>query len=168
LREPSCRASEEAFVAALTGNYRHEHLFALRQAVELFDVYQAKIEACDAELASALADVEARRPAAAAASQPHSRRRRKNQLHFDARPLLQQIAGVDLAAISGFDTSTALTILSETGADMSPWPSGKHFSAWLALSPNNRITGGKPRRRSDLPHRPSSERNADWAPSSAE
>jgi transposase len=144
LREPSCRASEEAFVAALTGNYRHEHLFALRQAVELFDVYQEKIKACDVELASALAVVEARRPTAAAASQTTRKRRRKNQLHFDARPLLQQIAGVDLAAISGFDTSTALTILSETGADMSPWPSGKHFAAWLALSPNNRITGGKP------------------------
>lgn len=143
LREPSCRASEQAFVDALTGNYRHEHLFALRQAVELFDVYQAKIAACDGELAHALAQLEVRhhRPAAA---QQKRKPRRKNQLHFDARPLLQQIAGVDLAAISGFDASTALTILSETGYDMSPWPSGKHFSAWLALSPNNRITGGKP------------------------
>lgn len=143
LREPSCRASEQSFVDALTGNYRHEHLFALRQAVELFDVYQAKIAACDGELAHALGQLELRhhRPAA---SQPKRKRRRKNQLHFDARPLLQQIAGVDLAAISGFDASTALTILSETGCDMSPWPSGRHFSAWLALSPNNRITGGKP------------------------
>ena len=143
LREPSCRASEQAFIDALTGNYRREHLFALRQALELFDVYQTKIAACDAELADALTAVEARHEKPAAKS-PQKRKRRKNQLHFDARPLLQQIAGVDLAAISGFDTSTALTILSETGPDMSPWPSGKHFSAWLALSPNNRITGGKP------------------------
>lgn len=143
LREPSCRASEQTFVDALTGNYRREHLFALRQAVELFDVYQAKIASCDAELAVALAQLEVRRKSPAV-TPAKTRKRRKNQPHFDARGLLLQIAGVDLAAISGFDASTALTIVSETGVDMSPWPSGKHFSAWLALSPNNRITGGKP------------------------
>ncbi|HYO79683.1 MAG TPA: transposase, partial [Thermoanaerobaculia bacterium] len=102
LRERSCRASEQEFVDALTGNYRREHLFALKQAVELFDVYQEKIAACDAELADALALLEVRHHGVVAMSQPKRKpRRRKNQLHFDARPLLQQIAGVDLAAISG-------------------------------------------------------------------
>lgn len=66
------------------------------------------------------------------------------QLHFDGRELLHQLAGVDLAAIHGFDTATVLTIVAETGTDMSYWPSSKHFASWLALSPNNRITGGKP------------------------
>ncbi len=53
------------------------------------------------------------------------------------------MAGVDLTAVAGLEASTILTILSETGTDMAPWNSGKHFSAWLAVSPNNRVTGGR-------------------------
>jgi transposase len=150
LREPSCRASEQMFVDALTGNYRSEHLFALRQAVELFDTYQAKIKACDEELERVLAAVEERTPTT---SRPKPSRR-KNQLHFDARPLLHQMARVDLAAIDGLEAATVLTILSETGTDMSPWPSGRHFASWLALSANNRITGGRPIRRKGPPIMP--------------
>jgi transposase len=54
------------------------------------------------------------------------------------------MAGVDLTAIDGLQASSVLTILSETGTDMTPWPSEGHFASWLALSPNKWITGGKP------------------------
>jgi len=143
LREPSCQHSKQDFVKALIGNYRHEHLFALQQAVELFDTYQHKIEDCDRERALALAVFDkvgdlANLPKKASQS------RRKNQPRFDARTLLYQMVGIDLTAIAGLEASTTLTIVSETGLDMSHWPSGKDFSAWLALSSNNRITGGKP------------------------
>jgi len=146
LREPSCSASEQTFVNALIGNYRKEHLFALQQAVELFDIYQEKIAACDGQLAAVLAAFEKRSDPAKKIAKVRASRR-KNQPHFDARTLLYDLAGVDLTAIHGFDSSTVLTIVSETGTDMSPWNSGKHFAAWLSLSPNNRITGGKPIRK---------------------
>jgi transposase len=153
LREPSCQRSKEDFVKALIGNYRHEHLFALKQAVDLFDTYQKKIEECDQERAVALAAFDKKGDAA---SLPKKRRRtrRKNQPHFDARTLLYEMAGIDLTAIDGLEASTTLTILSETGLDMSPWTSGKHFSAWLALSSNNRVTGGKPIRNKAFVVRP--------------
>lgn len=150
LREPSCHASEQMFIDALTGNYRPEQLFALRQAVELFDTYQSKIKACDDELERALTAIEKR---TSTTTQP-KRSRRKNQLHFDARTLLHQIARVDLTAIDGLEAASVLTILSETGTDMSPWPSGRHFASWLALSANNRITGGRPIRRKGPSIRP--------------
>lgn len=142
LREPSCKSSEQTFVKALTGNYRAEHLFALKQAMDLFTTYQDKIKDCDAEIASALSAFDKTANAKSLAPKP-AKRRRKNQPHFDGRTLLYEITGVDLTCVPALEVSTILTILSETGTDMSAWSSGKHFSAWLSLSPNNRITGGK-------------------------
>ena len=153
LRDHGCKASKQEFIDALTGNYRPEHLFALEQAVALFKTYHTKIADCDKRIEAHLAKFEKR-------SDPqkqlpvNKQARRKNQPHFDARTLLYEMVGIDLTAIDGLSSSSVLTILSETGTDMSPWNSGKSFAAWLALSPNNRITGGKPIRRKGLVIRP--------------
>jgi transposase len=42
-RDVRCKASVETIRDALTGHYRPEHVFALRQALELHDFYQAKL-----------------------------------------------------------------------------------------------------------------------------
>lgn len=143
MREPSCKNSEETIAKALMGNYRDEHLFALRQAVELFEAYQHKLVECDDKIAAALVafDKKADRSDLPKKSSP---KRRKNQPRFDARTLIYEMAGVDLTTIDGLEGSSVLTILSETGTDMSPWPSEGQFSSWLALCPNKWITGGKP------------------------
>lgn len=145
LREPACQASEEEFVNALRGNYRREHLFALKQALASFEFDQQLMAECDAELERELRQLQ-KQPEVNPPNRP-SRQRRKNQLRFDGRTLLHQLAGTDLTAVHGLDASTVLTILSETGIDVSPWRSGKHWAAWLTLAPNNRITGGKPIRK---------------------
>jgi transposase len=142
LREPSCKASVEAFVGALQGNYRREHLFCLRQAVALYQFHHTLIAECDEQIEKELLNLLP--PDGELPEKPKAKRsRRKNQLHFDARSLIERMTGVDLVAIPGVETSTALTIVSEVGTDMSPWPSAKDWSAWLTLAPNNRITGGK-------------------------
>ena len=153
LREPSCSGSEQMFVDALTGNYRLEHLFALKQAVALFDFHQKLIAECDVEIEAELTKFE-KQNTAVTGKAGKKRSRRKNQLHFDGRTLLHQLAGVDLSAIDGLESATVLTILSETGTDMSPWSSAKQWAAWLALAPNNRITGGKPIRKKGVVIRP--------------
>lgn len=142
LRDPNCHNSEQTIAKALTGNYRQEHLFALKQAVNLFETYQKKLEECDEEIAATLAAFE-KKGDPSKLTKKRSKRRRKNQPHFDGRTLLYEMAGVDLTAIPGLDASSVLTILSETGTDMSPWPSAGAFAAWLALPPNKHVTGGK-------------------------
>lgn len=142
MREPNCKNPLRTIAKALVGNYREEHLFALGQAMSLFEQYQTKIEECDKKLATVLASFETKSDPTNLVKKP-ARPRRKNQPHFDGRTLLYQITGIDLTAIHGLDSSTVLTILSETGTDMSSWATQNHFSSWLALSPNNRITGGK-------------------------
>jgi hypothetical protein len=66
-----------------------------------------------------------------------------NKFHFDARTYLYRLTGVDLTRIEGIQSPTALNIIGETGIDMSPWPTVKHFTSWLSLCPGSKITGGK-------------------------
>ncbi|NER32271.1 MAG: IS110 family transposase [Symploca sp. SIO1C4] len=42
-RDGRCRLSEEEIAKALDGSFRHDHLFSLKQAVELYDFYTQKI-----------------------------------------------------------------------------------------------------------------------------
>ncbi len=53
------------------------------------------------------------------------------------------MCGVDLTRIDGVDVTTALAVVSETGADMSRFPSLGQFASRLGLCPGTKITGGK-------------------------
>jgi transposase len=144
-RDYRCRASEADIVAALTGNYRTEHLFVLQQNLELFDVYQQQLAASDAAIEAQLA----RLTAAAtppATTLPVARRRQKpreNEPRFDLRPPLHQLTGADLSQIDGIGPYNALRLVSEIGTEMSRWPTEKHFTSWLTLAPHNKVSGGR-------------------------
>jgi transposase len=71
------------------------------------------------------------------------RRRKENEVTFDARQRLHHMAGVDVTAIEGIEESTALVVLSAIGTDRRRWPSEKHFGSWLGLAPNPKKSGGK-------------------------
>ena len=71
------------------------------------------------------------------------RGRARNAPRFDLHTQLFQMCGVDLTRIDGIDVTTALAVASEIGADMTRFPSVKHFTSWLGLRPGTKITGGK-------------------------
>lgn len=144
-----CKRPREDFVKALTGQYREDHLFALRQAVELFDIYHEKLRALDEKTQAYMRrlDGPAPRTPAPAKAKPSRAQHRKNQPHFDLRGELIRLCGVDLTQIDGIDAITAQTLITEQGIDMSAFPSEKHFASHLGLCPNNQITGGKIRKR---------------------
>jgi transposase len=142
LRDGRCKHSEATIAAALQGDWREEHLFALEQAVELVEHHQAKIAACDARIQAHLQQFADRGTGEPPAPGPKPRADR-HDLRFDATAELYRISGVDLTAIPGVQAHTALKVLSEIGLDMTRWPSAKHFGSWLGLAPNNRVSGGK-------------------------
>jgi transposase len=145
-RDGRCRASKAEFVAALTGNYRPEHVFALQQNLELFEIHQSKLADCDAAIEAHLKRL-TDPIAPPTPTLPPSRRKRKkpagNEPGFDVRTYLHQLTGVDLSQIDGLGPYTALRLISEVGTDMSRWPTQKHFVSWMTLAPNNKITGGR-------------------------
>ena len=52
--------------------------------------------------------------------------------------------GVDLSEIPGVGIGLLLSLISETGLHLKKdFPTHKHFSSWLGLAPNNKISGGK-------------------------
>lgn len=145
-RDYRCKRSEEEIAKSLHGNYRAEHIFELRQALELFDFYNQQIKACDTEIENLYAafdpQVDLDEKPLLPTKKSH-RKPRRNEPDFDLRSYLYQMTGVDLTRIDGIDVLTAQTVISEIGLDMSKWKSVKHFASWLGLSPNNQITGGK-------------------------
>jgi transposase len=139
-RDRRCKKSEQAIAQSLHGHYREEHLFALRQSVELYDTYHAKILACDEAIEQQLKRFDAQGDPQ---QLPAGKKKAANAPAFDVRGELYRMSGVDLTAIDGINDITALKVLAETGTDMSRWKSEKHFSSWLGLSPGNKISGGK-------------------------
>jgi transposase len=151
LRDERCKHTAEEIAQALVGNYREEHLLALRQAVELYEFYHIKIAECDQAI-----DAYLRRLPNRAGDKPleprlAKRKNKDNELMFDARKRLYEMLGVDLTAIDGIRVSVALTIASELGHDVSAFRNEKAFSNWLGLAPNHKITGGKIKSRKTRP-----------------
>ena len=144
MRDVRCKAAPATIRAALTGNYQPEHLFALSQAVTLYDFYQTKVAECDAEIERAIDALTIHKPVPAE-QQPRARHKTKapNALAFDVRAKLYHLLGVDLTQIHGVGPYLALRLVSECGCDLSKWKTAKHFTSWLALSPGRKISGGK-------------------------
>src|SRR4051794_34920527 len=143
-RNYRCHASAETIRQALVGNYREEHVFALTQALELYDLYQAKVEACDARVEAVLERLRAAVPPPAEPLPPaRDRTRQANAPSFDVRAALHALLGVDLTRIHGLGPYLALKLVGECGTDLSAWPSAKHFTSWLCLSPSNKISGAR-------------------------
>jgi transposase len=142
-RDVRCKASEETIREALTGHYRREQVFALRQALELYDSYQAQIEACDQEIKATLESLEQDDMSMDALPAARYKTRPANEPKFAVREMLFRVLGVDLSQIDGFSAYTALKLIGECGTDMNRWPTVKHFTSWLTLAPGNKISGGK-------------------------
>lgn len=151
LRHSQCRKSETEIAQALTGTWREEHLFVLKQSLEMYDFYTRQIEACDAEIERTYSAIRPDWPDPAPDDQeplsPNKRGSNSKNLPKDAplhvRRHLRRITGIDLTAVDGLSLDLAQKIVSEIGTDMSQFPTEKHFCSWLKLAPSNQITGGK-------------------------
>jgi hypothetical protein len=146
LRDRRCKQDEATIARALEGSWREEHLFSLRQAVELFEVYQTKIGDCDRAIETCLQGFDDKSDGQPLAPERRSSKPHRNEPRFDARSYLHRLTGVDLTRIDGLNAHSALKIIGEIGTDISPWRTEKQFARWTMLAPNSNITGGKAHR----------------------
>jgi transposase len=144
LSDPRVHASPEEIAKSLEGNWRPELLFVLQQEVEMYDTYQRRIAECDQRLQKHLASFADTLSVQAPKEKIKTKKAAaKNAPRFDLSSELQRVTGVDPTRIDGIDVMVSQTILSEVGWDMSRWKTEAHFSSWLGLCPDNRISGDK-------------------------
>jgi transposase len=148
LRDPRIKASEETIRKSLAGNWRAEHVLALKQRLSLYRTYLEQISECDQEIEKLVAAFEPRvdpdeKPMPEDRKQTQRKRRKKSgSPDFNMRTEGYKLFGVDLTQVPGLMT-LVFTLFSEVGRDMSRWPTAAHFVSWLGLCPDNDISGGK-------------------------
>ena len=139
-RHRNVKADEATIARSVRGTWRDEHLFALEQALERYDLLTRQIERTESRINDVIETISGGVNGSAmellanpAAKLPERRR----QL------ALRAMLGVDLTAIPTIGIETALVIALEIGPDLSRFPNAAHFCSWLMLAPGTRIGGGK-------------------------
>jgi transposase len=140
MKDRRIRASAEEIAKSLQGNWRAEHLFALKQALEMFDFIGTQLAECDREIEQQMQSMHAHEGEPA---KDKRRSRPRNAPKLDLRAQLYKMCGVDLTRIDGINVTTALAVISEIGTDMSRFATVKHFACWLGLCPGTKISGGR-------------------------
>ncbi len=148
LRHYNCKKSEEEIAKALQSNNRKDYLFTLQQELETYDYFQNKIKQCDVEIEKMLnqiIDNDDNKKQHIIESKPHKRINKNTPKNIDLNlKSYQMFEGNDLLAIEGISYATVLALMSEIGVEgVRKFPTAKHFSSWLRLAPNNKISGGK-------------------------
>lgn len=142
--EQILRHKREPLLKALEGNWKPEHLFALKIALENWDFCQKQIQACEDQMAPLIAAMAGSRPMPELGP---SKELRNNAAKIpQLREQVGQIFGADLAKIPGLNEYTLLQLLAEIGPDLSRWRGVKAFTAWLGLAPATRQSGSRRRR----------------------
>jgi transposase len=131
-----------AVCESLRGTWKSEHLFALRQALQGWEFYQAQIKECDEAIEAVLRE----------SAGPDDPGTPSPRAHKDLRNNAPQITGLhgllmklcaqrDPTALPGITDYTLLQLIGEVGTDLTRWPTAKHFTAWTGLAPGSRQSG---------------------------
>jgi transposase len=145
LRDKRIKASREEIIKSLEGYWTTEHLFELRQCYQLYKTHRQMIDECDREIEKQLIIQIASKNEGLIPDIPKVKRKTsgKNKIQFNLTANLKQILDVDVTEICGISELSALSVLSEVGTDMTKWKTEHHFTSWLGLAPNTKISGGK-------------------------
>jgi len=148
LKNKRIKATKKTIMKSLTGNYREEHLFTLRQSLESYQFCHQQIQHCDEEIEKRLRDFESnlnidQNNSKSPPTLGPKQRKAGNSPSFDLQEHMYRIFGTDLTRIDGISAVTVQTLFSEIGSNLDKFPTAKHFCSWLGLSPQNKISGGR-------------------------
>jgi len=141
LRNKRLKCPHENLIKSLEGNWRDEQLFCLKMARDKYlelGLHLLKIDQESERVIKLLASTDVEEKTL------KSLERKNKQPIFNVRQHLYNVYGVDVTAIYGYKQTTALTVFSETGANLKDkFPTQKQFLSWINVVPNNKISGGK-------------------------
>ena len=156
LRDRRCKATQEEVVAALEGDYRPEYLFVLRDLQEQLEEVRKRMARMDEEIARQVGLIaktaQASRPEpeepgdGVGGGKVKAKKLGKNAVVLDYQTESERFYGVDLTQIVGINSGVIVALMSEIGSReklLESFSSADGFCAWLAVCPNNRISGGR-------------------------
>src|SRR6266852_3581116 len=147
LRDQRCHKSEQEIAEQLSGHWREDHLFSLRQALKMYHSIQQRIADYDQEILQKLAAMqreEFRDQPAPKVKNPQKAKAIKKRGEEPMREALYRMSGVDLTGIDAIGVGTVEVVLSEYGPDLSRFPTEKQFVSHVTLAPHKPTSGGKP------------------------
>ena len=123
---------------ALEGYYTPVGLFTLQQAYDAYRFYQQQITDCDQAIEQVLEETHTDLP------EPKGEKRKPIRHHKPkvdrlGDHLLYLFSSRDATVISGITDYSWFQLYTEIGNQLSRWPTEKHFTSWLGLSPGNTI-----------------------------
>ena len=144
----NCKKTPKEIALALNCNHRQDLLFGLKQEYEMYLVIRAKIEECDQHIKIFIDQHFHNNPQKKKLTAPRKAYKKKNKnapRNMDMNQIAYQyFDGVDLMSIEGVSDRTVMALMSELGPEgFKKFPTHKHFTSWLRLAPNNKISGGK-------------------------
>lgn len=142
------KKSEEV-TKALQGSYNETYLFMLKSNMEMWEMHQRQVEIIDSQIEKLLDQLCADKPKTAVSGKPKLIRHHTPMIN-DLHHKMVQLHGANISSIAGINDYTLLRLIGETGADMSRFPTKKHFISWLGLSPR-RNDSGKSKKRVKAP-----------------
>jgi len=133
----------EELLKALEGHYTPHGLFALDQAYKAYLFYQGQILECDKQIQHTLEKINKDKDLPPGANSANRKPIRHNKPKVDGLGdhLLKIFDGRDATRLPGITDYNWLQLYSEMGSDLSKWPSEKHFTSWLGLSPGQNNSG---------------------------
>lgn len=146
LRDRRCRQSEEQIAEQLSGHWREDHLFSLRQALKMYDAIQERIAAYEKEILGKLQHMghpEQQGQTAPPLENANKAQKIKKHGQEAKRQALYRMSGVDATQIDAIGVDTVEVVISEYGLDLSRFPTEKQFVSHATLAPHVIKSGGK-------------------------
>jgi transposase len=149
-RDRRCRKSKEEIAEQLSGHWREDHLFSLRQSLQMYDAIAERITAYEQEILKKLATMEIEEyPGGVVPPVKNLEKAKaiKKRGQEPMRQALYRMSGVDVTQIDAIGVETVEVVLSEYGPDLSRFPTEKQFVSHATLAPRVPKSGGKPVKR---------------------
>jgi len=146
LRDPGCQKCEAEMVELLSGNWRSDHLFNLKQHLTMYDSAARQIAVYEEEIQRRMQEVTpaGRKDVPAPPLANMGKRKTMKQRDQEGkRQALYRVMGVDLTAIDGIGVETVEVVMSEYGTEMSKFPTEREFVKHVGLAPHRPVSGGK-------------------------
>jgi len=142
------KTKREKVIASLKGNFKAEHIFALKQALSAYDFYQKQITECDQQIESLLKQHTDDLPTPSKTTPPKNARHNAPKIDELHTKLMKMTGGNDPSQITGLSDKTLLELIAETGTNLKDhWGTEKQFSSWAALAPSMHQSGKSNKRK---------------------